>query len=354
MAVRLRESVLGQADFRPRFPLVSSPGARFFEYLVGDGVGLGRGEQRQGQGQGRGRGHLYLQWIDEQTTSPTHGLVVDTRNISSGFLSALIDTSGGSDDGFVPTRVNAVVQAWVHYGLCQVAKLARWLAASDGDSAKLQLAELLEAKAARMRKAFSELMVRAVQIPPSTGDDADDAAAEALAVCDGLCDPLEQAGPSDKSSDSSGGSVRGIRPLQLRNTNASHTALHSSFYALALGLLGDSPEQQRGILRYLQHRLETSAVGFPGGAYPIQFFLKALYHVTADQATQSTAAQLALDVLTTPASKLHGWLSMLDTYNATTTMECWSEDELPNLTFSHIWSASPSFATSCSSGANLA
>lgn len=32
-----------------------------------------------------------------------------------------------------------------------------------------------------------------------------------------------------------------------------------------------------------------------------------------------------------------------DTYNATTTMECWSPDELPNLSFSHIWSSSPSF-----------
>eukprot|EP00041_Stephanoeca_diplocostata_P032497 m.1041766 g.1041766 ORF g.1041766 m.1041766 type:complete len:215 (-) comp24161_c0_seq1:240-884(-) len=32
-----------------------------------------------------------------------------------------------------------------------------------------------------------------------------------------------------------------------------------------------------------------------------------------------------------------------DVYNATTTMECWSPDELPNLSFSHIWSSSPNF-----------
>ena len=34
---------------------------------------------------------------------------------------------------------------------------------------------------------------------------------------------------------------------------------------------------------------------------------------------------------------------MMKDHNATTTMECWSPDELPNLSFSHIWSASPAF-----------
>jgi len=34
---------------------------------------------------------------------------------------------------------------------------------------------------------------------------------------------------------------------------------------------------------------------------------------------------------------------MMDRHNATTTMECWDPEELPNLTFSHIWSASPAF-----------
>ena len=39
----------------------------------------------------------------------------------------------------------------------------------------------------------------------------------------------------------------------------------------------------------------------------------------------------------------HSWLGMMTRHNATTTMECWDPDELPNLTFSHIWSASPAF-----------
>ena len=43
------------------------------------------------------------------------------------------------------------------------------------------------------------------------------------------------------------------------------------------------------------------------------------------------------------SAKKHGWLAMMRDYNATTTMECWSPDELPNLSFSHIWSASPTF-----------
>jgi hypothetical protein len=48
-----------------------------------------------------------------------------------------------------------------------------------------------------------------------------------------------------------------------------------------------------------------------------------------------------LQVLT--SERKHGWIAMMREHNATTTMECWSPDELPNLSFSHIWSASPSF-----------
>jgi len=39
----------------------------------------------------------------------------------------------------------------------------------------------------------------------------------------------------------------------------------------------------------------------------------------------------------------HGWLSMLDTFNATCAMECWSPEELPNLSFAHPWASSPAF-----------
>jgi alpha-L-rhamnosidase len=34
---------------------------------------------------------------------------------------------------------------------------------------------------------------------------------------------------------------------------------------------------------------------------------------------------------------------MMEAYGATATMECWLPEELENLSFSHIWSSSPSF-----------
>ena len=63
--------------------------------------------------------HLYLDMLDSDT-----GLVIDTACIGkpNKCLSALIDTSGGSDDGFVQSRCNAVANAWVYYGLRQVAR----------------------------------------------------------------------------------------------------------------------------------------------------------------------------------------------------------------------------------------
>jgi hypothetical protein len=54
--------------------------------------------------------HLYLDMLDV-TPGPTLGLVVDMREAcqksAGNCLSALIDTSGGSDDGFVPSRAMA-------------------------------------------------------------------------------------------------------------------------------------------------------------------------------------------------------------------------------------------------------
>ena len=48
----------------------------------------------------------------------------------------------------------------------------------------------------------------------------------------------------------------------------------------------------------------------------------------------------ALKVLTSDAK--HSWVSMLRK-GATMTMEAWSQDEKPNLTWSHPWASSPSF-----------
>jgi hypothetical protein len=214
-------------------------------------------------------------------SGPAAGLIVD--NTCGGHpgscLSCLIDTSGGSDDGFVQSHVNAVVQAWVYHGMDQVARLARWI----GKDAE---AEALEAQMAAMKAAFNAQMV-----------------GTAGAACDGLC------------------------------VEVNHTSMHSTFYALAFGIVDEA--HTPGAFEFLKSRLAKSPVGFPGGSYPIQFFLRALYNVEADK------GNLAFDVLT--STKKHGWLAMMRDHNATTTMECWSPDELPNLSFSHIWSASPSF-----------
>ena len=209
------------------------------------------------------------------------GLVVD--NTCAGrpgdCLSCLIDTSGGSDDGFQQSDTNSIVQAWVYYGMREVARLARWLG-------ELDTATRLEAKMAAMKEAFNRLMING-----------------AGAVCDGLC------------------------------SHVGHTSIHSSFYALGLGIIDEQHTQ--GAFDYIKSRITSSPVGFPGGAYPIQFLLLALYGVTSD------GGHLAYDVLT--SEQKHGWIAMMRDYNATTTMECWSPDELPNLSFSHIWSASPAF-----------
>mmetsp|Transcript_16065 Transcript_16065/g.34898 ORF Transcript_16065/g.34898 Transcript_16065/m.34898 type:complete len:416 (+) Transcript_16065:205-1452(+) len=221
--------------------------------------------------------HLYLDKIDDDT-----GLVEDTDcNMSQPqrCLSALIDTSGGSDDGFVPSPVNAVVNAWVYHGMVEVAQLARWLGAWDTVSR-------LDTIAAKLKSSFNSLLVS------GTG-----------AVCDGLCNVI------------------------------SHTSVHSSFYALAFGLV--EPKMANATWRYVKHRVDTDPNGLPCGSYPVQFLLRALYSVESD------AGRAALSVLTSTAR--HSWLAMMLAHNATTTMECWDPEELPNLTFSHIWSASPAF-----------
>lgn len=99
----------------------------------------------------------------------------------------------GSDDGFQPSNANSIVQAWVYYGLTEVAKLARWIG-------KLDTAAELDGKAVAMKSAFNRLMI----------------SAESGAVCDGLC---------------------------VGGGGANHTSLHASFYALAFGIV-DAQHQQ--------------------------------------------------------------------------------------------------------------
>ena len=154
--------------------------------------------------------HLYQHMINESGTLGA-GLVVDNgcAGKPGTCLSCLIDTSGGSDDGYRQSHVNSVVQAWVYYGMKEVAKLARWIG-------RMNAATQLDARAVTMKAAFNQLMI-----------------SESGAVCDGLC------------------------------AEVNHTSLHASFYALAFDLV-DAPHQQ-GVYDYLKHRIISSPVGFPGG-----------------------------------------------------------------------------------------
>ena len=214
--------------------------------------------------------HTFLFAIDEHS-----GLLNDTN------LTALIDTSGGTQDGFKPSPVNAVANAWCYYALTSLAQLGRWLHRPAGDVAAL------DAAAAKLKASFNALL-----IDSSTGGTG--------GVCDGVC--------SDKAI-------------------AGHQSVHSSFYALAFGLVADANVPRAWDI--------VRARGSIAGAYPAQFQLLALYANTADHG----AAALAR--MTTPIA--HGWVSMMDTHNATCTMECWSPEELPNLSFAHPWSSSPAF-----------
>ena len=229
--------------------------------------------------------HVYAGWLNA-TGTVAAGLVVDNRaqcaKSAGSCLSALIDTSGGSDDGFVQSHVNAVTQAWVYYGMTQLSRLATWMG-------KLDDARMLTEKAAAMKAAFNALF-----IDHKTG-----------AVCDGMC------------------------------AEVAHTSVHSSFYALAFGLVDSAGGNADGVWNYIKRRVDDSAVGVPCGAYPVQFLLLALYSLESNHGAE------AFKVLT--SAKSHSWIAMMDVHNATTTMECWEPEELPNLTFSHIWSASPSF-----------
>ena len=144
----------------------------------------------------------------------------------------------------------------------------------------------------------------------------------------------------------------------------SHTAFHSTVYLLAFGAVAD--ENMAKAWAYVKGRIDplgsTDGVadtaakftgwgapraswppppppgvkdGMPCGTYVSQFVLQALY--VGNPADHGAAG---LSVLTSDAK--NSWLTMIKR-GATTTTEMWTSDEKPNLTWSHVWSASPGF-----------
>jgi hypothetical protein len=77
-----------------------------------------------------------------------------------------------------------------------------------------------------------------------------------------------------------------------------------------------------------------SGDGMPCGVHPSQYAVESLYANTEDH------GDAALQVLTSTAK--NSWLHMLK-QGATMTMEMWTADEKPNLTWSHPWASSPGF-----------
>jgi hypothetical protein len=72
----------------------------------------------------------------------------------------------------------------------------------------------------------------------------------------------------------------------------------------------------------------------PCGTYMSQFVMQALY-----LGNPSDHGVTALALLTSTAT--NSWRHMIK-QGATTTMEMWTRDEKPNLTWSHVWSVQSS------------
>ena len=129
--------------------------------------------------------------FDEIVERHTNAALIDnaTGLVHSGAdLSALIDTSGGSDDGYAQSGVNSVVNAWVYLGLRSAAALGRCVGRAADAAA-------LNALAAALAAAFQVAMW------------------DGTAICDGVC------------------------------AATPHRAAHASFYALYSSVLDGAPYQ---------------------------------------------------------------------------------------------------------------
>lgn len=110
-----------------------------------------------------------------------------------------------------------------------------------------------------------------------------------------------------------------------------HYSIHASMFAAVAGIADGDAAMADKIAAYIVSRGATEACSCMG-AY---WMLEALYRLAVDSAA---AADAALDVLT--SDRKNSWLHMIE-QGATTTMEAWTPDEKPNLTWSHPWCSSP-------------
>jgi hypothetical protein len=221
--------------------------------------------------------------FDNVLSNHTYAWLVDSSTglVTADWLGALVDTSGGNDDGFQDSDVNTVVNAWSYLSMRRTAQLGRWLGRTS-DAASL------DAFADKLQASMKSLMFNGT------------------AMCDGIC------------------------------TKTPHTSVHSTFYSLWAGIADGDDAFATTLAEYVRVRsFEDPVLGVPCGSYPIQFLLAGLYE---DKYDHGLAAYRVL----TSTTK-HSYLNMMQFFGATSTMECWLPEELPNLSFSHVWSSSPSF-----------
>ena len=237
---------------------------------------------------------------------PTVGLVRSDE--------VLIDWPPGQRDSYVLSVFNSVANAFAYRGLRALVEIAGWLD-RPADAAKHAVT------AAALKQVINRKMWNGT------------------AFCDGIC------------------------------SNVSHTAFHSTMYLLAFGAVDDA--HRPAAWQYLRRRIDPpfgrsppgappppppppraslspssrsawpppppagARLGMPCSSYAAQFALEALY--VGNEADHGASA---LQVLTSDAK--HTWRHMM-ARGATATMEAWDTDEKPNLTWSHVWSASPGF-----------
>jgi alpha-L-rhamnosidase len=188
---------------------------------------------------------------------------------SSGANNAdLVDWPASERDGYVFTNVNTVINAFQYAAYGTLAQVAGLLGIS-GDQAKY--ATLAD----NVRTAINTLL-----LPPGTG-----------AYVDG--------------------------------EGTSHTALHATFFPVALGVPDGADLPAMGAF--------LASGGMACSVYAAQFLLDALF------ATGQAEAAHAL--LT--STGLSSWLHMMDDLDATITMEAWDPSLKSNTTFSHAWGTAP-------------
>jgi alpha-L-rhamnosidase len=105
-----------------------------------------------------------------------------------------------------------------------------------------------------------------------------------------------------------------------------HQAQHASVYAAAHGVAPDAE-----LARIANWLVKDTANPVRVSGNAAQWLLEALF--------RGGRADAAIEIMT--SRRPESWLSMMETWGATQTMEAWSPSVKPNTTFSHPWTSGP-------------